>query len=127
MPPPMRFWNQLAGHRRALGLPGQAIAWGSWSEIGEAAEQLQRIEQQRASLGGRAFSPQQGLKVFDQIVRQGNTNSVAMAADWSVFEKNVKDIPPLFENLISNATDTEPDSSENSDDLIPRSKNSISV
>ncbi len=114
------FLDQLAGHRRALGLPGQAIAWGSWSDIGEAAEQLQRIEQQRASLGGRAFSPQQGLKVFDQIVRQGNTNSVAMAADWSVFEKNVNDIPPLFENLISNATDAEPDSPEISDDLIPR-------
>ncbi|MYI89695.1 MAG: KR domain-containing protein, partial [Gammaproteobacteria bacterium] len=114
------FLDQLAGHRRALGLPGQAIAWGSWSEIGEAAEQLQRIEQQRASLGGRAFSPQQGLKVFDQIVRHGNTNSVAMATDWSVFEQNVKDIPPLFENLISNATDAEPDSHEISGDLIPR-------
>ena len=30
------FLDQLAGHRRALGLPGQAIAWGAWSDIGEA-------------------------------------------------------------------------------------------
>ena len=42
------FLDQLAGHRRALGLPGQAIAWGAWSEIGEAAEQRERIERQRA-------------------------------------------------------------------------------
>ena len=26
------FLDQLAAHRRALGLPGQAIAWGAWSE-----------------------------------------------------------------------------------------------
>ena len=37
-----------------------------------------------------------------------------------MFEQNVKDIPPLFENLISNATDAEPDSPEISGDLIPR-------
>jgi len=51
------FLDQLAGHRRALGLPGQAIAWGAWSEIGEAAEQRERIERRRAALGGRWFTP----------------------------------------------------------------------
>ena len=37
------FLDQLAVHRRALGLPGQTIAWGAWSEIGEAEEQRERI------------------------------------------------------------------------------------
>ena len=32
------FLDQLAGHRRALGLAGQPIAWGAWSGIGEAEE-----------------------------------------------------------------------------------------
>ena len=54
--------DQLAGHRRALGLPGQAIAWGAWSDIGEAEEQRERIEGRRAALGGRWFTPQQGLQ-----------------------------------------------------------------
>ena len=49
------FLDQLAAHRRALGLPGQSIAWGAWTEIGEAAEQRERIEQRRAALGGRWF------------------------------------------------------------------------
>ena len=30
------FLDQLAAHRRARGLPGQAIAWGAWSGLGEA-------------------------------------------------------------------------------------------
>ena len=45
------FLDQLAGFRRNLGLPGQSIAWGAWSEIGEAEEQRERIERRRAALG----------------------------------------------------------------------------
>ena len=67
------FLDQLAGHRRAMGLPGQAIAWGAWSEIGEAAEQKDRIERQRSALGGRWFTPQQGLKAMERLVRQDVT------------------------------------------------------
>ena len=81
------FLDQLAGHRRAMGLPGQAIAWGAWSEIGEAAEQRERIDQQRSALGGRWFTPQQGIRAFDQLVRQDATTSVVMSMDWSVFEE----------------------------------------
>ena len=77
------FLDQLAGHRRALGLPGQAIAWGAWSEIGEAAEQKDRIERQRSALGGRWFTPEQGIRALNRLVRQDVTNSVVMAMDWS--------------------------------------------
>ena len=77
------FLDQLAGHRRAMGLPGQAIAWGAWSEIGEAAEQKERIERQRSALGGRWFTPQQGLRAFERLVSQDVTTSVVMSMDWS--------------------------------------------
>ena len=33
------FLDQLAAHRRSLGLPGQAIQWGAWTGVGEAEEQ----------------------------------------------------------------------------------------
>ncbi|MXV96381.1 MAG: SDR family NAD(P)-dependent oxidoreductase, partial [Gemmatimonadetes bacterium] len=114
------FLDQLAGHRRALGLPGQAIAWGAWSEIGEAAEQRERIDRQRSALGGRWFTPEQGLKAFDRLVREDVTHSVVMAMDWSVFEEAVEERPPLVEDLLSAAGEDEADSAGAPKDLLSR-------
>ena len=109
------FLDQLAGHRRAMGLPGQAIAWGAWSEIGEAAEQRDRIDRQRSALGGRWFTPQQGIRAFDQLVRQDATTSVVMSMDWSVFEEAVEDRPPFLEDLLSADADDEAASASSKD------------
>ena len=114
------FLDQLAAHRRAQGLPGQAIAWGAWSEIGEAAEQRERIDRQRSALGGRWFTPQQGLRAFDQLVRQDVTTSVVMSMDWSVFEEAVEDRPPFLEDLLSTESDDEADSPASAEDLLSR-------
>ena len=114
------FLDQLAGHRRALGLPGQAIAWGAWSEIGEAAEQRDRIDRQRSALGGRWFTPAQGLKAFDRLVREDVTHSVVMSMDWSVFEEAVDEHPPLVEDLLSAASEAEADSASAPRDLLSR-------
>ena len=112
------FLDQLAGHRRALGLPGQSIAWGAWSEIGEAAEQRERIEGRRAALGGRWFTPEQGLRAFEKLVRQDVTTSVVMSMDWSVFEDAVENRPPFLEDLLTSAPEGEPDAEVSSDDLL---------
>ena len=112
------FLDQLAVHRRALGLPGQAIAWGAWSEIGEAAEQRERIERRRAALGGRWFTPNQGLRAFERLVRQDAATSVVMSMDWSVFEEAVQDRPPLLEDLLSSVSDDGADTSASTGDVL---------
>ncbi len=111
------FLDQLAGHRRALGLPGQAIAWGAWSEIGEAAEQRERIERQRASRGGRWFTPQQGIRALERIVRQDATTSVVMSMDWSVFEEAVDERPAFLEDMLSSSEDEAGDAASSEDVL----------
>ena len=117
------FLDQLAGHRRALGLPGQAIAWGAWSEIGEAAEQKDRIERQRSALGGRWFTPQQGIRALDRLVRQDVTTSVVMAMDWSVFEEAVEDRPAFLEDLLASADEEGTDGAVSSEDLLTQLAN----
>ena len=119
------FLDQLAGHRRALGLPGQAIAWGAWSEIGEAAEQRERIEQRRAALGGRWFTPQQGIRAMERLVREDSTSSVVMSMDWSVFEEAVEDRPSLLEDMLSELDDDTSSDSASSEDLLSRLRNTI--
>ena len=114
------FLDQLAGHRRAMGLPGQAIAWGAWSEIGEAAEQRERIERRRAALGGRWFTPEQGIKALERLVRQDATTSVVMSMDWTLFEEAVQNRPPLLEDLLSSTEDDPIDESTSSEDVLSR-------
>ena len=121
------FLDQLAGHRRALGLPGQAIAWGAWSEIGEAAEQRDRIDRQRSALGGRWFTPQQGLRAFDRLVRQDVTTSVVMSMDWDVFEEAVEDPPPLLEDLLSAASEAGAGDDASSEDVLTRLRGTLAA
>ena len=90
------FLDQLARHRRALGLPGQAIAWGAWSEIGEAEEQRERIGEQLGALGAGWMTPEQGLAAFTRLVREDVGTSVAVSVDWSLVSSG----SPLLEELI---------------------------
>ena len=89
------FLDQLAAHRRALGLPGQAIAWGAWSGIGEAEEQRERIKRQLAYTGAGWLTPQQGVKAFDWLVRQDVTAPTVTTVDWSVITEGPKTHPPF--------------------------------
>ncbi len=95
------FLDQLAAHRRSLGLPGQAIAWGAWSEIGEAEEQRERIARRTEATGIEWITPEQGLRAFERLVREDVATSLVLARDWSVFEQPGEGRPPLLEDLLT--------------------------
>ncbi len=113
------FLDQLAAHRRSLGLPGQAIAWGAWSEIGEAEEQRERITLRFASGGIEWIDPQQGIRALDRLVREDATAAVVLARDWVALGKSLDSRPPLLEHLLSDGTDDGADESS-SGDLLSR-------
>ncbi len=113
------FLDQLARHRRALGLPGQAIAWGAWSELGEAEEQRERIAGRRQASGTGWFTPEQGFRVFERLVRQDATHAAVAAVDWPVFGDALGDRPPFLEDLLAGETQ-ETDGSSSSEDLLQR-------
>ena len=114
------FLDQLAVHRRALGLPGQAIAWGAWSEIGEAEEQRERIAQRVEATGIEWITPQQGLLAFERLLREDGATGVVLARDWSVFDQPGDSRPPLLSEILS-ALDTGSDDKPGlSEELLPR-------
>ena len=110
------FLDQLAAHRRALGLPAQAIAWGAWSGLGEAEEQRERIAGRREASGTGWFTPEQGFLAFERLLREDATGAVVAAVDWPVFGESVGGRPPLLEDLLTVATDDDDTSSP--DDLL---------
>ena len=114
------FLDQLAAHRRALGLPGQAIAWGAWSGLGEAEEQRERIARQLAAAGTGWITQQQGLQAFDRLVRQDLTSSAVIAVDWPVFAESRDGCPPLLEELVAATTGDSADAAASADDLLSR-------
>ena len=111
------FLDQLAAHRRALGLPGQAIAWGAWSELGEAEEQRERIAGRREASGTGWFTPEQGFKAFERLLRQDAANAVVAAVEWPVFGDSLASRPSVLEDLLTVAADDGDDSSS-SEDLL---------
>ena len=113
------FLDQLAAHRRALGLPGQAIAWGAWSEIGEAEEQRERMNRRSASGGIEWITPQQGLRAFDRLVREDATTSVVLARDWVAFGESLETRPPLLEDVLADGAD-DADDAASAEDLLSR-------
>ncbi len=112
------FLDQLAAHRRALGLPGQAIAWGAWSEIGEAAEQRERIEERLDAGGTGWMTPQQGLQAFEKMVRQDGAGSMVAAIDWRRLAETRVDAAPFLDEVLSIADGDSAEAPESQEDLL---------
>ena len=112
------FLDQLAGHRRALGLPGQSIAWGAWSGLGEAEEQRERIARQLESSGTGWMTPQKGLMAFDRLVREDLTTATVTSVDWPVFAEAHESQPPFLDEVLATARGDADETSATSVDLL---------
>ena len=114
------FLDQLAAHRRALGLAGQSVAWGAWSGLGEAEEQRERIAAQLEAVGTGWITPQQGLGALDLLLRQDAPATLVAAVDWPTVAAGHGEVPPFLEEVVPRAASAADDAPEAFDDLLTR-------
>ena len=93
------FLDQLAGYRRALGLPGQSVVWGPWSEVGEAAAARERVEGRLSALGAGWLTPEQGLAALSRVLEGGPAMPVVASMDWEQAAFGPGSPPGLLEEL----------------------------
>ena len=94
------FLDRLAGHRRSLGLAGQAIAWGAWSGAGMAEGRRERLAERLRAAGQGWLSPAQGLGALDHLVEHGAVTGMVAVADWPVLAGRLASVPAFLDEVL---------------------------
>ena len=93
------FLDQLALHRRAVGLAGQSVAWGVWSEVGMGASHRERIVGQMEAVGLGWMRSREGLRALERLLEEDVPLAVAARMDWGRFTGSVPVPQPLLEEV----------------------------
>ncbi|MEV5977416.1 type I polyketide synthase [Streptomyces sp. NPDC052114] len=98
------FLEALARHRRALGLPAQALAWGLWAERSGMTERLGEGAVQRlARMGIAAMATERGLELFDAADAVAEPVLLPMRLDMVALRARAAGtdgIPPVLRGLV---------------------------
>jgi acyl transferase domain-containing protein/acyl carrier protein len=94
------FLDALAMHRRALGLPATALAWGLWDVRTGLSQWLSRADLERIRRQGLpAFSADEGLRLFDAALATGLPALVPMRVDPVAVRANTDVVPALLRGI----------------------------
>ncbi len=84
------YMDVLMEQRRAFGLPGISIQWGSWAQVGMAADLGATHLKRQASQGWQLIATRDGLRALERIMLAAESGQamprtpiVMPVADWS--------------------------------------------
>ena len=84
------FLDALAHHRRAQQLPALSINWGAWSDVGMAADLVQKNREELATQGLGALSSVQGIAAFAHLLAQDAAQVGVIPINWSRYLAGAK-------------------------------------
>ncbi|MEV5647452.1 type I polyketide synthase [Nocardia sp. NPDC052254] len=109
-----RFLDALAHHRREIGLPGQALAWGLWTlgMAGVLAEEENEdiVRRIRARLGLAPITPESGLEMFDKALAIDHALVMTAMLDGGALAALARSgvLPPVLSDLVRVPTTEQP-------------------
>jgi NADPH:quinone reductase-like Zn-dependent oxidoreductase/acyl carrier protein len=77
------YLEALAEHRRGLGLPGLAVAWGAISEVGHMARHAALTERVKERLGVKLLAPARALDRMVDALAAGAASVALAEVSWS--------------------------------------------
>jgi acyl transferase domain-containing protein/NADPH:quinone reductase-like Zn-dependent oxidoreductase/short-subunit dehydrogenase/aryl carrier-like protein len=95
------FMDALAHVRRAHGQHALSINWGSWSEVGMAAEVGEQHRRRWASMGLGMIAPEDGMRMLQQMLR--SARAPQMAAMPLMRSRLPNNLGPFFSVLMNAA------------------------
>jgi NAD(P)-dependent dehydrogenase (short-subunit alcohol dehydrogenase family)/acyl carrier protein len=99
------FLDALAHSRRSQGLPALSINWGVWNKIGAAADR--GAVGRSVGQGVESFSPQDGLKVLDRLMRSDAIQAGVSPMNWPLFLKGYGNrVPPFLRDIAAEEAQT---------------------
>ncbi|MEW2619204.1 type I polyketide synthase [Streptomyces sp. NPDC048106] len=97
------FLDTLAAHRRALGLPAHALAFGLWDQSGGMAERLDTADLARMARAGVAsLAEDEGLALFDLALAHDDALLVPLRLDTASVRAHAGSdgVPALLRGLV---------------------------
>lgn len=83
--------DALAEFRRLQGLPGVAVNWGPWSDVGMAADLTRRSSRQWRPAGLDPIPLDRGMEILGSVMRSAPPTVAVLPIDWTVFARQ---LPP---------------------------------
>ena len=100
------FLDTLAQHRRSLGLPGTALAWGPWAQDSGMTSDLSEADLRRMQSGGMPPLPvERGLDLFMAAIRSAEPVVVPLNLASGAMRPH-GDVPPLFRAMVKGSRRT---------------------
>ena len=96
------FLDALASSRRGIGLVGQSMAWGPWSERGLAAALSAELKQRLIRQGVGTISLQQGQALFETAMARAEPLLIIAPLDLNMAAKSLGAfVPPIWRDLLA--------------------------
>ncbi|MFE4517757.1 beta-ketoacyl synthase N-terminal-like domain-containing protein [Kitasatospora sp. NPDC056783] len=101
------YLDALALHRRSLGLPAQALAWGLWARESGITGRLGDADLRRlARAGVLALDDATGLDLFDAALAAGRPWLLPMRLDTKALRAQGEALPAVLRGLVGTARRT---------------------